>query len=82
MWASSFNQLITDTSKKEFKSVSSLHELKKIWKEAKIPILYTTFGPKLGKGKYDSSGKFWRNEYKSGCVKALKDAAMKAEAVA
>ena len=74
--------IATDTSKKEFKSVSAFEKLKKIGKRKKVPILYTTFGPKHGKGKYDLSGKIWRNEYKKGCVYALEIAAMKVEKVA
>ena len=33
--------IATDTSKKEFKSVSSLERLQKIGKQKKVPILYT-----------------------------------------
>ena len=75
-------ELTTDTSKKEFKSVSVFKRISTISRELKISYMICTFGPQHGKFLYDSSGSDWVNFYNSDCVGTLGDEAFNLEKVA
>ena len=64
-------EITTDTSRKEFKSVSVFQRIAQISKEIKKSFMICTFGPDHGKFLYDSAGSDWVDWYNRSCVGTL-----------
>ena len=64
-------EITTDTSKKEFKSVSVFKRVTDISIKLKRSFMVCTFGPGHGKFLYDGSGRVWEDYYAKNCVGRL-----------
>ena len=64
-------EITTDTSKKEFKSVSVFQRIACMSVKLNKTFMLCTFGSQHGKFLYDSAGSQWINHYSSKCVGSL-----------